>query len=165
VTEDDIRRIYRATVDDLYGFAVRRCGYDRDLAEDITQETWLRAVRAWNVQGIPDRPAAWLTTVARNLIANHRRGVALEPLDYHDIAAPLPQESDARASLVRRALARLPLARRRLLAAFHFDRHSTAELAADAGVSERAIEGRLRRARQQLREQIETDPDSEGELP
>jgi DNA-directed RNA polymerase specialized sigma24 family protein len=43
--EDEIRRIYQATIDDLYGFVSRRCGGDRDLAEDLTQETWLRAVR------------------------------------------------------------------------------------------------------------------------
>ena len=52
ITEDDIRRIYRETIDDLYGLVLRRCEGDRDLAEDITQETWLRAVRGhkgrWN---------------------------------------------------------------------------------------------------------------------
>jgi DNA-directed RNA polymerase specialized sigma24 family protein len=41
-SEDDIRRIYRETVDDLFAFVSRRCDGDRELAEDVTQETWLR---------------------------------------------------------------------------------------------------------------------------
>ena len=65
-TEDEIRRLYQETIDELYAFVASRCRGDRDLAEDVTQEAWLRAVRAWHAKGIPDRPAAWLTTVARN---------------------------------------------------------------------------------------------------
>lgn len=41
-TDDDIRRVYRETIDQLYAFTSRRCDGDRELAEDITQETWLR---------------------------------------------------------------------------------------------------------------------------
>ena len=63
-SEDDIRRIYRETIDDLYRFVARRCDRDRELAEDVTQETWLRAVRVWHADGLPDRPLAWLTTYA-----------------------------------------------------------------------------------------------------
>ena len=80
ITEGDIRRVYRETIDDLYGFVARRCGGDRDLAEDVTHETWLRAVRVWHSDGLPDRPLAWLTTVARNLLANHFRRRPSEPL-------------------------------------------------------------------------------------
>ena len=63
-TEDDIRRIYRDTIDDLYRFVSRRCDGDRALAEDVTQETWLRAVRVWYQDGLPERPLGWLTTDA-----------------------------------------------------------------------------------------------------
>lgn len=43
---------------------IRELG-DFDLAEDSLQEALLRAVKSWAVDGIPDVPAAWLTTVAR----------------------------------------------------------------------------------------------------
>ena len=43
---------------------IRELG-DFDLAEDSLQEALLRAVKSWAVDGIPEAPAAWLTTVAR----------------------------------------------------------------------------------------------------
>ena len=166
-SEEVIREIYRATIDDLYRFVARRCDRDRELAEDVTQETWLRAVRAWHAEGIPDRPLAWLTTVARNLLSNHFRRRPPAPLD-DAIAESVPDEepdgSEARLSLVERALARLPIPQFRLLEAFHLKRQRVTEIAEAQGISERAVEGRLRRARQRLRHQIESDPDTEGDL-
>ena len=56
ITEDELRRIYGETIDALYGYVSRRCGGQRELAEDVTQETWLRAVRDWRRNGVPDNP-------------------------------------------------------------------------------------------------------------
>jgi len=53
---------------------------DWDLAEDALQDALLVAVQKWAVDGVPDNPAAWLTTVARNKALDrirregHRRG-------------------------------------------------------------------------------------------
>jgi len=41
------------------------CG-DWDLAEECAQEAFAAAVVAWERDGVPDAPLAWLTTVARN---------------------------------------------------------------------------------------------------
>ena len=162
-TEDDIRRIYRDTIDQLYAFTSRRCDGDRELAEDITQETWLRAVRAWRTDGVPDRPLAWLATVAARLLSNHFRRPVMDRLDGEealavDSAGAAPDdEASERRSLLARALARLPKPQTRLLEAFHFERRAVAEIASASGLSERAVEGRLRRARQNLRREIEAD--------
>ncbi|HTJ22957.1 MAG TPA: sigma-70 family RNA polymerase sigma factor [Gemmatimonadaceae bacterium] len=166
-TEDDIRRIYRDTIDDLYRFVSRRCDGDRALAEDVTQETWLRAVRVWYQDGLPERPLGWLTTVAARLLSNHFRRPAEHRLD--EAGEPLAEDRDAaverreKRSLVERALARLPLSQMRLLEAFHFERAAVGDIAASSGLSERAVEGRLRRARQNLRKQIEADLAADGE--
>ncbi len=39
---------------------------DLDLAEECVQDAYAQALRRWAAQGVPARPAAWLTTVARN---------------------------------------------------------------------------------------------------
>ena len=164
-TEDDIRRIYRETIDELYAVVSRRCDGDRDLAEDVTQETWLRAVGAWASDGLPDRPLAWLTTVATRLVATHFRSPEFRRAEPEALAAlPAPDTtaaaaSTARRSLVERALARLPIPQMRILEAFHYDRRAVAEIAAESGISERAVEGRLRRARENLRHHIESEGD------
>ena len=167
-SEDDIRRIYRETIDDLYALVSRRCDGDRALAEDITQEAWLRAVRAWHQDGLPDKPLAWLTTVAARLVSNHFRRPAEQSLDG-SAREPTAPDSEAtndrteRRSLVERALARLPGAQARLLEAFHFERAAVGEIATSMGLSERAVEGRLRRARRNLRKQIEADSAADGD--
>lgn len=162
MTEKQLRAIYNDTVEPLYAFVSRRCGGDRELAQDVTQETWLRAVREWRGKGLPDRPIAWLTTVARNLVVNElrrRRPLSLETVTAAEVMAAtgngLGDESAEIAAVVCRALARLPDRQSRLLEAFHYERRSVARIAEAYGVSERAIEGRLRRARENLRRELE----------
>ena len=170
-TEEQVRRIYRETLEDFYGVVSRRCDGDRDLAEDVVQETWLRAVRAWRADGIPERPMSWLTTVAVRILSNHYRGQRPERLDDGSGAtvlapdAQLVRESHERRSLVERAIGRLPFLQKGLLEAFHFDRRPVADIAGSLGLSERAVEGRLRRARQNLRREIEHDTSTDGDLP
>jgi RNA polymerase sigma-70 factor (ECF subfamily) len=54
---------------------------DWDLAEDCAQEAFAEALRTWERQGIPERPGAWLTTVAGNRALDRlrraRRGAEL----------------------------------------------------------------------------------------
>lgn len=44
---------------------IRRLG-DWDLAEESAAEAFAEAARRWPAEGVPDRPGAWLTTVASN---------------------------------------------------------------------------------------------------
>jgi RNA polymerase sigma-70 factor (ECF subfamily) len=171
ITEDQLRRIYADTIDTLYGYASRRCGGQRELAEDVTQEVWLRAVRDWRRTGPPDNPLGWLTTVARNLILNHlrrREGIPLDTVSQAEILAAVDNNtvSDSAdvASVVSQALLRLPEAEARLLESFHYDRFKMSQLAVTYGVSEKAIEGRLRRARERLRRELEITLNAERGL-
>lgn len=171
VTEDLIRRIYRETIDPLYGYVSRRCGGDRDLAEDVTQETWLRAVRDWRINGLPVSPIAWLTRVARNQLLNElraRRSISIEAVPPVEILRSVDSgsmsESASATAVVTQALARLPETQSRLLEAFHFDRCRISQLAESMGVSERAVEGRLRRARESLRRELEIVAQTRGEM-
>lgn len=162
--EDRISRIYADTIDPLHASVSGRCGGDGDLADDIVQETWLRAVREWRKQGLPARPAAWLTTVSRNLLFNEFRGrrlVGLDDLDPDEILAEdFADLADAAEveSAVRQALERLPRHESQLLEAFHLERTPVLQIAASMGISGRAVEGRLRRARVRLRRELESSP-------
>jgi RNA polymerase sigma-70 factor, ECF subfamily len=165
MTEQRVRELYHETIEPLYRFVSRRCGGDRATAEDITQETWVRAVRAWRTDGIPESPIAWLTAVARNLLHNHLRRRPFLPLEAapaERVAAPaiaLDEDDEAErtelAAAVNGALARLPAGQSVLLTEYHFERRRVAELALARGISERAVEGRLRRARLNLRRLLE----------
>src|SRR3954465_2254631 len=100
-TEDSIRRIYRDTLDDFYGVVSRRCNGERELTEDVVQESWLRAVRAWQADGIPEKPMAWLTTVASRILGNQFRRRAPERLDEGpEVAAIDLSERHERRSLI-----------------------------------------------------------------
>jgi RNA polymerase sigma-70 factor (ECF subfamily) len=59
---------------------IRRTG-DWDLADECAQEAFAEALRRWPVDGVPERPGAWLTTVAGNRAIDRlrraARGVAL----------------------------------------------------------------------------------------
>lgn len=40
--------------------------HNLELAEDVVQETLIKALRQWGYHGVPDNPRAWLLRVARN---------------------------------------------------------------------------------------------------
>lgn len=40
--------------------------HNLQLAEDVVQDTLLKALESWKLQGLPDNPTAWLFTVAKN---------------------------------------------------------------------------------------------------
>jgi RNA polymerase sigma-70 factor (ECF subfamily) len=137
------------------------------LAEDVVQESLVRALQTWPYRGVPDNPAAWLTQTARNLALDHLRreqnwrtkedGIAQEHERW--IAAPGRREENAdtftddtlRMMFVcfhpqLSAEAQTALALRTLCGL------SAAEIAAAFLTTEAAIAKRLVRARQRIRE-------------
>jgi len=151
-------RIYRATIRPLYVCVSRRVGGDHGLAEDVVQETWMRALASWPRTGVPDEPLAWLVRVARNVLVSYFRRVRPEPVDPASIDLDAPAwtpDSPDEAALVSCGIARLGRRHADVLEAFYFDGKTVREIATECATSERAIEGRLRRARAKLRMQIE----------
>jgi len=63
-----------------------------ELAEDVVQETFLRALRTWPAHGIPHNPGAWLGRVARNLAVDRLRREGLYASD--DALEFMPVEPD-----------------------------------------------------------------------
>ncbi len=157
LTEAELVEIYREHTTPLYAFVSRRVGGDRGLAEDVVQDTWLRAVAVWPRRGTPENQRAWLIRVARNLLVSHfrrRRPALVNPAELDIADDSYRPESPWSATLVAWGLARLRSKQAQLLEAFYFDGKSTREIAQEHGLSERAVEGRLRRARQSLEKRL-----------
>ncbi len=78
--------------------ATVRVTRDIDLAEECVQDAYARALAAWSTEGIPAKPGAWLTTVARRrAIDVARRGVTHDrvlPLLVEPVAVIGPGELD-----------------------------------------------------------------------
>ena len=53
--------------------ATVRVTRDLDTAEEAVQDAYVQALRTWGRDGVPRRPAAWLTTVARRTALNLMR--------------------------------------------------------------------------------------------
>jgi RNA polymerase sigma-70 factor, ECF subfamily len=66
---------------------------DWDLAEECAQDAFTRALQAWQRDGIPDRPGAWLTTTARNRAIDVLRRRASEAAKLREAARLQPPET------------------------------------------------------------------------
>src|SRR3954465_8593184 len=96
LSDSQLEQIYDATFTDLYRYVSRRCGGQRELAEDVTQEAWLRAIKEWNRKGLPPNPIGWLTTVARTLLLNHfrrREGISIDDVSPAEIMKALEDDT------------------------------------------------------------------------
>src|SRR5690242_14525727 len=72
---------------------------DWDLAEECSQDAFAQALRAWPRDGIPRRPGAWLTTVARNRALDRLRRNASESAKLRQAALLEPPLDQAGADM------------------------------------------------------------------
>jgi RNA polymerase sigma-70 factor (ECF subfamily) len=142
---------------------------DRDTAEDLTQETYLRAYRALERMELGDSSAgrrrAWLYRIAHNAATDHLRRTALLswlPLDVlhrgeSSARVEDPATADAASEPVHRALARLSRDHREVLILFSHDELDTEEVAEVLRISPEAARKRRQRARDAFREAYDAE--------
>ena len=70
----------------IVAILVRRTG-DWDLAEECAQGAFERALEKWPLDGVPDRPGAWLMIVARNLAFDRLRRGMRESAKFKELAS------------------------------------------------------------------------------
>jgi RNA polymerase sigma-70 factor (ECF subfamily) len=141
--------VYVAHAPALLAYARSLTGGDRARAEDIVQETFIRACRHPNALD-PERgsPRAWLFTVARHVAVDAHRARAARPVEVGDAPLamiPAPDDDIDRALdtwLVAEALHSLSEKHREVLLLTFYRQRSVAEAAAALGVPEGTVKPR-----------------------
>ena len=157
----------------VFHFLCRRLGNEDD-ANDLAQETFVRVFRARARFRTDEKFSTWLYTIAANLARNHFRwrsrhlNVSLEaesPETEQTLGSTLPANEPApneqalaaeRAAAVRGAVGKLPDDLREAIVLCEWEERRVAEVAAILGTTPKAVESRLYRARQILRERLKS---------
>jgi RNA polymerase sigma-70 factor (ECF subfamily) len=147
----------------VFAFVFRMCGR-RALAEDLSQEVWLRLARHAKCLRPDTRLRPWLFTVARNLLVSQLRGSARDAvgLDAIVLAAGLAVATPehlvaAQHTYVRleRAIASLSTDLREALLLVSVEQLAPTEAAEVVGVRPETLRQRLFRARAQVGDALE----------
>jgi RNA polymerase sigma-70 factor (ECF subfamily) len=142
----------------------------REDVDDLVQEAFLRAFRGLSRLEDPERFGAYLHRIAHNIAVDRVRRGGREPVAVEDVdlatsgdRAPLADIREERLESMRRQVGRLPLALREAVLMFYFEQKPMAEIAAMLGVTEGAVNQRLHRARQQLKDSLGVAPERSAE--
>src|ERR671933_1319857 len=150
-------RLYRRHVADVYHYALAVLRNPAD-AEDVTQTTFLNALRAYNRGERPKAAQNWLIAIAHNVCRQRFRQSLRRPHEVSfedDLADRIADEDVPSAEDIRRALGHLAFNQRAALVMRELEGRTYAEIAEILGVSVGAVETLLFRARRALREQLE----------
>lgn len=156
MASEELRAFYDRMLPRIHGYFVRRVG-DIAVAEDLTQETFLSAVRELRRGRRVEHLDAWVFSIARRRLVDHWRGREREERRMARAAAevatrPLPSAiGDLAAAETLAALGALPGAQRAALVLHYLDDLPVADVAALLDRSLRATESLLARGRDGFR--------------
>ncbi len=159
---DAVREIYRSHGRLVYAVAYRVLG-DRGLAEDATQQTFVKAWRA--AQSFDERRelGPWLAAIARRVAIDVYRREAVrsaDPLDSVPAGDPAlvatPQSAEAVYDVweVREAVAQLPADEQEVVRLQHLDGFTHTQIAERLGVAVGTVKSRSFRAHKRLAAQL-----------
>jgi RNA polymerase sigma-70 factor (ECF subfamily) len=152
---EEIVRLYQRRV---YGVALRIV-HAHDVADDVTQEAFLRAWRSLDRFELGRPFGPWVCRIAANLAVNHVRSPRAREEGLPDGHAetrtnapgPLGALLDAEgASVLEKAMGQLPQEQRAVLVLRVVEELSYAEIAETLGISPGTVMSRLFRARERL---------------
>lgn len=178
-----IPELFDSHGDRIYSLGLRLCD-DPANAEDLVQETFMRALQSWDSFEGRSRPSTWLHTIAVRACRRMQRRRAGEPRHMQPLTRllpsgderviQLPSDEDPEADAVLKeatdavltAVSELPLDFRLPLVLKEMTDLSIAEISEALAVKPATVKTRLHRARLRVRQALaETLPGREGEPP
>ena len=154
---NELDELYRRHAAEVFRYAYAVLGNRAD-AEDVTQTTFVNALRALERGEQPRKPSNWLITIAHNLIRQRFRQQQTRPHEVElDRDVPATEADDDAPSIdeLVRALQRIPATQRQALVLRELEGRSYAEIGEMLGVSQSALEALIFRARRSLAEELE----------
>lgn len=150
---DDFEALCRQEYPRLVGALSLYTG-DREVAEDLAQESLARAWTRWRQVSEADNPAAWLFVVGYNLAKSHVRRLRIETRARFHLSTPDRQsEADpAETADVKRALAALPHRYRSVLVLRYYLGLSLGEISTHLNVPLSTVKTWSARGLERLRE-------------
>jgi RNA polymerase sigma-70 factor, ECF subfamily len=144
------------TIPELKRRALRLC-YDVSRADDLVQETLLRAIQRHHQFQLGSNLVAWLMTILKNCFLSdvrkdRRRRDAMQQMALAPLAQAGAQEPTLRLREIAMAMRDLPQQQRSSLVLVGVESTSYAEAAERCGVSVGTIKSRVSRARRRLEE-------------
>ncbi len=162
LADEQITALYVRHHRSLHRYVTSMTYGDRHLAEDIVQETFLRAWRTPElVTDAGGSCRSWLTTVARNVVIDRLRRKGRRPAETSEDALPLIADPTCEADqvvislTVRRALKELSPIQRHILVELYFRQRSLAEVAERLCIPTGTVKSRAHYAVRALRRVIE----------
>ncbi len=143
----------------LQAFAIRLTG-SPDAAEELAQETLVRAARSWRTFAGKSKFRTWLFQIAVNAFRDSvsRMRIAGElPAEIADTRADDPARCVAASEtgrIVAREISRLPPRQREVLVLIAYEQMSFRDIAEVLGTSEQNVRTNLHLARQRLKERL-----------
>ena len=161
-SERAFRELYRRHTPRLYQLVLRILGGAAGDAEDVVQETWIRATTSLARFRGDSAFGTWLTGIGLNrardfLRSRSRRPSGFEVSDGEAWLARLSARSDAAAERVDldRAIALLPDGYRVVFVLYEIEGFNHGEIAGRLGISEGTSKSQLHHARRALRTLLE----------
>ena len=129
----------------------------RSAAEDLVQETYLRAMNHWDdFQDLSrNQSRAWLYKTARNLVIDQARKQSHETPAEEEQLALASFEEDLSQAAVAQLIARLPETERTLFTMRYFEGYNARELGEIFDLPSATVRSRLASAKKRLRDWLE----------